>query len=95
MDTLLSGLLLYLVVAWGIITGLLILLLLYRKTIASKEEDQLFLDGAEDRLAAEQQEVTARLAQLSKPITALAVLSGVLLLVISGMWISERMSPFM
>lgn len=95
MDTLLSGLLLYLVVTWGIITGLLILLLLYRKTIASKEEDQLFLDGAEDRLAAEQQEVTARLARLSKPIMALAVLSGVLLLVISGMWISERMSPFM
>lgn len=95
MSTLLEGQLLYLVVAWGIITALLLLLLVYRKTIASKEEDQLFLDGAESRLAAEQQDVALRLARLTKPIVVLAVLSAVLLLVISGLWMRERMSPFM
>ena len=96
MNTLLTGPLLYLTVAWGIITGVLILLSIYRGILSSKEEgrEQLYLDGSEERMAAEEQELGARLLRLSKPIIALSVLSVVLLLVIAGMWIRARLNQF-
>lgn len=96
MNTLLTGPLLYLTVAWGIITGVLILLSIYRGILSSKEEgkDQLFLDGAEERMAADVHEVAVRLLRLSKPIIALSVLSVVLLLVIGVMWIQARLNAF-
>lgn len=94
MDTLLTGPLLYLTVAWGISTGVLILLSIYRAILSSKEEgkDQLFLTGAEEHLAADVHEVAARLLRLSKPIIALSVLSVVLLLVIGVMWVQARLN---
>src|SRR2546428_12602967 len=54
------GPLLYLAVAWGIITGVLIILLIYRSILSSKEEDQLFLDAAEEHMAKEQRQIRTR-----------------------------------
>jgi hypothetical protein len=94
MDTLLTGSLLYVTVAWGIITGVLIALWFYRSILSSKEEgkDQLFLAGAEAKMADEVHDVAARLLRLSKPIIALSVLSAVLLLVIGVMWVQARLN---
>lgn len=94
MDTLLTGSLLYVTVAWGIITGVLIALWFYRSILSSKEEgkDQLFLAGAEAKMAADVHDVAARLLRLSRPIIALSVLSAVLLLVIGVMWVQARLN---
>ena len=88
------GPLYYLLISWAVITCVLIVLVIYRSILSNKEEDQLFLDTAEDYMAREQREIVARLMQLSRPITALGVLSGALLLLIAGMWIWEGLRSF-
>src|SRR5215467_8441132 len=94
MDTLLTGNLLYLTVAWGIITAVLILLFIYRRILTSKEEGKghLYLDGAEEGAATQEHEIASRLLRLSKPIIGLTVASAALLLVIAGLWISQQLS---
>ena len=73
--------------SWAVITLVLIVLVIYRATLASREDDQIFIDAAEQHHYQEQQAVIARLSRLSRPIIALAVLSGALLLASAGVWI--------
>ncbi len=88
------GLLTYLLVVWGAVTAVLIFMLLYRSLLENKEEDQLFLDAAEEHIAREQREIIARLTRLERPITWLGVLSGALLLVIAGVWVWKGLQSF-
>jgi len=77
-------------VAWGVVTGILAVLLIYRSTISMKEEDQLFLDSAESNLQKEQEEVRSRLERL-RPYTAiLGVTSGLLLVASAGLWVYQQ-----
>ncbi len=76
----LTGPLLYLLIAWGIITAIFLVLLLWRSLLASHEDDQIFLDAAEDHMAREQRELVAKINSLSRPIVGTGVLAGVLLL---------------
>ena len=77
-------------VIWGVITGVLAVLLIYRSTISMKEDDQLFLDSAQTNLELEQQEVRAKLQRL-RPYTAiLSVTSGLLLIASGSIWVWEQ-----
>ena len=83
-----------LLVSWGVITALLILVLIYRSMLTNREEDQLFLDAAGDSMAQEQRVIVSRIEKLGRPITALTVLSGLLLLCVAGMWLYQGYRNF-
>ena len=83
-----------LMISWGVITAFLVILVVYRGTLSSKEDDQIFIDAAEQHHYQEQQAIIARISRLTKPIIALAVVSGVLLLASAGVWIYQGFKSF-
>jgi hypothetical protein len=83
-----------LMISWGVITVALVVLVIYRGTLSSKEDDQIFIDAAEQHHYQEQLAIIARISRLTKPIVALAVVSGVLLLASAGVWIYEGFMSF-
>ena len=87
MEDSIQGPILYLLIAWGILTGIFILLLIWRSVLSSHEDDQIFLDAAEEHMAREQRELVAKITKLSKPLLTTGIASGALLLVIAGLWV--------
>ena len=83
-----------LMISWGVITAALVVLVIYRGTLSVKEDDQIFIDAAEQHHYQEQQMIIARISRLTKPIIALAVVSGALLLVSAGFWIYQGFKSF-
>jgi hypothetical protein len=83
-----SGPLAYLLLLWGLITVVLVVLLIYRATLSSREDDQLYLNKAEvSMMGGPQAVLISKMNRLSKPIVALAVLSGILLLASASLWV--------
>jgi hypothetical protein len=83
-----------LMIVWGVITAGLICLLIYRGRLSNREDDQIFIDAAEDRMAQEQRVLVARIERLGKPITLLIVASCVLFLIGAGMWVWNAFHTF-
>jgi heme/copper-type cytochrome/quinol oxidase subunit 2 len=88
------GTLQMLLIAWGVVTAILICVWIYRSALENREDDQIFLDSAGDSMARDQREIVARIEKLSKPIVALIVLSSVLLATMAGMWIYQSIQSF-
>jgi len=84
-QTLLTGTMLYMVVAWGVFTTVFIVLFIWRSVLSSHEDDQIFLDAAEEHMARQQRELVAKINSLSRPLLGTGIIEGVLLLVIAGM----------
>ncbi|MBZ5527301.1 MAG: hypothetical protein LAN71_05280 [Acidobacteriia bacterium] len=83
------GVLAYLLILWGLVTTAFIILLIRRSLLTNKEDDQLFIDAAEAHMAAEQRVIINQITALSRPLLTTGITSGVLLLVIAGMWLYE------
>jgi hypothetical protein len=81
-----------LLILWGALTAVLVILLIYRSTLAMREDDQLFLSDSESHMQIEQQQVIARLNKVNVPVRILGGASGLLILIIAGMWIYEGLS---
>ena len=77
----------YLFILWSAATLLWIVLLVYRGVMENKEEDQLYITGAHDREAADQNVLIRKVTKLGKPIWVLGVASCVLLAVMIGIWL--------
>jgi hypothetical protein len=83
-----------LLIVWGVITAVLICAMIYRSTLETREEDQIFLDAAGDSMAQEQRAIVARIEKLGRPIAALAVVSGLILVTIVGLWLYQGFKNF-
>ena len=79
----------YLLIVWGIVTAVFVILLIWRGVLSSHEDDQIFLDAAEEHMAREQRELVAKITTLSRPLLITGILSAVLLLLAGGLWIYE------
>ena len=81
-----------LMIVWGVLTAILIILLIYRSTLTMREDDQLFLDQSESHMEKEQQELIARVQKVNVPVRILGGASGLLILIIAGMWVYEGLT---
>jgi hypothetical protein len=66
------------------VTGILILLLIYRSTLTMKEADQLFLDESSTAMATEQTELIAKVNKINPLVKVLGATSGLMILVVAG-----------
>ena len=83
-----------LMIAWGVITAVLAILVIYRATLSSREDDQIFIDAAEQHHYRDQQDIIARISSLTRPIIALAVVSGALLIATASVWLYRGFKSF-
>ena len=88
------GYLMYLLIAWGVIASVFVILWIWRNLLEGHEDDQIFLDAAEDHMAREQRELVAKINSLSKPLYMTGILAGALMLVIAGLWLWQGLKNF-
>ncbi len=81
-----------LLIAWGVLTAALIVLLIYRSTLTMQEDDQLFLGESESHMAKEQVEIMAKVTKLGPLVKVLGTASGVLILAIAGIAVYQQMT---
>lgn len=80
--------LMYLLASWGAVTAVLVGLVIYGNTLSTREDDQLYLNAAEqDMMASEQQVLIGKMRHLARIILYLAVVSAALLLASAGVWV--------
>jgi len=79
-------------VTWIAFTVVWIVLLIYRGTLTMHEDDQLFLDSAEDHMQKEQQELIGKMERLTPWVRISGAASAVLILVMGGMWLLSAMT---
>ena len=89
METLQSGPIFYLLIAWGIVFAIFLVLLLRKSLLEGREDDQLFIDAGQELMAKEQRELVSKIRALSRPIMTSGIAAGVLLLVIAGLWVYQ------
>ena len=91
---LLTGPFLYLLITWGVVTAIFLILVIWRSVLASHEDDQIFLDAAEEHMAKEQRELVTKINKLSSPILTSGIMAGVLLLAIAGIFVYNGLKNF-
>lgn len=92
--SLFAGPLLYLLIAWGVVTAIFLALIAWRSVLSSHEDDQIFIDAAEEHMAKEQRELIKKINMLSRPILTSGITAGVLLLVIAGIFVYQGLKNF-
>jgi beta-lactamase regulating signal transducer with metallopeptidase domain len=86
------GMLVWPLAAWGVITAVLIILLIYRSTLAMHEDEQLFLSESESQMQKDQIEIMHKLNKVTPIVKWLGAASGALLLIIGGVALYQQLS---
>lgn len=84
----------WLQIVWAAITVVFIILLIWRSLVGMREEDQIFLDETEERLAKEQRQIIAKLERITTYVKGFGFASAALLLVITGVWLYRALAGF-
>jgi hypothetical protein len=71
-------------IAWGIVTGILLILLFYRSTLTRQEDDQLFIDESSSSRATEQSQLIAKVNKINPLVKVVGATSGLMILAIAG-----------
>jgi hypothetical protein len=71
-------------IAWGVVTGILLILLFYRSTLTRQEDDQLFIDESSSSRATEQSRLIAKVNKINPLVKLVGATSGVMILAIAG-----------
>ena len=78
----------YLLIACGVATTVLIVLVIYGNSLSVREEDQIYLNkGDEGMLAADQRTLVGKMDRLEKVIFTLALIAGILVVASTAAWI--------
>lgn len=81
-----------LLIAWGVLTAILIVLLIYRSTLTIHEDDSIFLNESESHMEREQVEILAKVHKINPIVKVLGALSGAMILVIAGLFIYQGLT---
>jgi hypothetical protein len=84
--------LVWMLTVWGVLTGALVILLIYRGTLTMQEDDQLFLDDTKSHMEREQAEIIAKVNKINPFVKILGAVSGIMFLVIAGMFIYQGLN---
>jgi uncharacterized membrane protein SpoIIM required for sporulation len=84
--------LMLLFIAWGVLTAVLVVLLIYRSTLTMQEDDQLFLDASESHMEKEQIILMQKVNKINPLVRWLGAASGLLILVIAGLAIYQGLN---
>jgi len=79
-------------IVWGVFTAVLVILLIYRGTLTMHEDDQLFLDSAEDHMQKEQMELIGRMERLTPWVRVCGAGSALLLVAIAGLYLAQNLT---
>jgi hypothetical protein len=74
----------WLLIAWGVVTGILLILLFYRSTLTRQEDDQLFIDESSALRATEQSQLIAKVNKINPLVKLVGATSGLMILAIAG-----------
>lgn len=86
------SMLVVLLIIWGALTTTLIVLVIYRSTLTMHEDEQLFLDESSSHMAEEQRDLVKRVNRINPLVKIFGSASGVLILVIAGLWVYQALT---
>jgi len=81
-----------LLIVWGVITGVLVLLWIYRSTLSMHEDDAMFIDDSSKNLREEQEALQLRMSRITPWVRILMAASGVLIIVIAGLAVWQQLN---
>jgi hypothetical protein len=81
-----------LLIVWGVLTGVLVLLLIYRSTLSMHEDDAMFIDDSSKNMREEQEALQLRMNKINPWVRILMACSCVLILVIAGMAVWHQLN---
>jgi hypothetical protein len=84
-----TPLMIALAIAWGAVTTVMVILLIYRGTLTMHEDDQLFLDEAESAMQQEQAALLTKIDKLQPYVRASMAGSGALLAILIAIMVYD------